>query len=121
MNSRNFINRYDYIIFIVVLAIGAYLIFKDTVKPEYIKIISYKETTIYPIYMNRIIEPKLDYPLKIEIKNGRVRVIEAHCPNKICEGMGWIDKAGDSIVCVPNRLVIKLIGGGEGEIDGISQ
>jgi hypothetical protein len=32
----------------------------------------------------------------------------AACPDQICVGMGYINKAGQSIVCVPNEIVIRL-------------
>ncbi|MBN1289354.1 MAG: NusG domain II-containing protein [Actinobacteria bacterium] len=46
----------------------------------------------------------------IEVKNGRVRMLESDCPDKLCIGMGWAEKTGDSIVCIPNRVVIELVG-----------
>lgn len=44
----------------------------------------------------------------VEIKDGKVRVREAHCPNRLCEKQGWIAKG--SIVCLPNRIVITVGG-----------
>ncbi len=48
--------------------------------------------------------------LTAEIKNGRVRVSESSCPFQVCRGRGWIYLSGDSIVCVPNRITIKITG-----------
>lgn len=47
---------------------------------------------------------------RIEVKDGKVRMLESDCPDKLCVGMGWAEKTGDSIVCVPNRVVIKMTG-----------
>jgi hypothetical protein len=47
------------------------------------------------------------------VKDGRVRVTESACPNKICVRSGWADKTGDLIVCVPNRVVVWVEGAGE--------
>lgn len=47
----------------------------------------------------------------IEIKDGRVRVSEADCPNQQCVRQMWIDKRNQSIVCLPNRVVITITGG----------
>ncbi len=44
----------------------------------------------------------------VEIKDGRVRVREAHCPNRICEKQGWISRG--AIVCLPNHIVIAVGG-----------
>ncbi len=44
----------------------------------------------------------------VEIKGGRVRVKEAHCPNRLCEKQGWITRG--AIVCLPNHIVISVGG-----------
>jgi hypothetical protein len=45
----------------------------------------------------------------IEIKKKKVRVTNSPCPQKICVKMGWKDKNNQTIVCVPNKVVIKVI------------
>jgi hypothetical protein len=44
----------------------------------------------------------------VEIKDRKVRVKEAHCPNRICEKQGWVDNG--VIVCLPNHIVISVGG-----------
>ena len=44
----------------------------------------------------------------IEIKGGRVRVIDSPCKMKLCVKQGWISRSGESIVCLPNRVAIFL-------------
>lgn len=53
--------------------------------------------------------------IKVVVSNGKVRVIDADCPDKLCEKRGAISRKGDSIVCLPNRLVVKIAGKGEVE------
>jgi hypothetical protein len=63
-------------------------------------------------------------PAIIEIEKGRVRVVEASCPDQICVKQGWIDTPGASIVCVPNELVIYLPAGtddGTAAVDAITR
>ncbi len=58
---------------------------------------------------------------EIEIKDGRVRVIDSPCRRKTCVHTGWIDKAYQTIVCMPNRVVIRLTGSSDSDgIDGIT-
>lgn len=45
----------------------------------------------------------------IEIKDGRVRVEEADCPNQDCVHQGWIDAAGQQIVCLPHKLTVDIV------------
>ncbi|WP_099191833.1 NusG domain II-containing protein [Tepidibacter mesophilus] len=47
----------------------------------------------------------------VEVKNGRARMIEMDkriCPRKICSEIGWIDKQYQSIVCLPNKILVKI-------------
>jgi len=56
--------------------------------------------------------------IKVVVSGGAVRVVDADCPDKICEKRGAISRKGDSIVCLPNKLVVKITG--EGEVEAIS-
>lgn len=51
------------------------------------------------------------------IENGTARVVEASCPDQICVNHGAIRYAGESIVCLPHRLVVSIEGGQESGID----
>lgn len=56
----------------------------------------------------------------IEIKDGRVRVIDSPCNNKLCQHTGWIKDYGDMIICLPNHIAISFKGEGQKEYDTIS-
>lgn len=55
------------------------------------------------------IKTKLGYNL-IEITPNSARILEADCPDKLCVVQGAISKAGQTIVCLPHRLVIHIEG-----------
>lgn len=44
----------------------------------------------------------------IEIRAGRARVVESPGPRRICERMGWIAQPGESAVCLPNQVIIRI-------------
>lgn len=44
----------------------------------------------------------------IEVKDKKVRISEATCPDQICVKQGWIDSPAQSIICVPNELVVYI-------------
>ena len=50
----------------------------------------------------------------VEIKDHRIRVLSADCPDNTCVRMGWLTGAGAPIVCLPHRLVIQFASGGDG-------
>lgn len=51
------------------------------------------------------------------IEDGKASVSEADCPDKLCVKQRSISKNGESIVCLPHKLVITIIGGEEAEYD----
>jgi hypothetical protein len=57
----------------------------------------------------------------IEVRDGRIRVLSSPCSLKLCVKAGWIDRAGEMIVCLPNEVVIRLPGDLPGGIDALSQ
>ena len=77
--------------------------------------------------LDRLTEPAAlpvggPYPLVVEAEPGRIRIAESACPGGDCLRSGWADRAGDRIICLPNRLVISLTGGEEAvpEFDAVS-
>ena len=50
----------------------------------------------------------------VQVKDGKVAVTEATCPDHYCMQRGYCD-GGVQIVCLPNRLVLKFVG--EQEVD----
>jgi hypothetical protein len=44
-----------------------------------------------------------------EIKDGKVHMIQADCPDKLCMDFTAIDKDGGSIVCLPNQVVLEIV------------
>lgn len=53
------------------------------------------------------------YTNKIVVENGRAAITESDCPGTDCVHSGWIHEAGRSIVCLPNRVEIRLEGASE--------
>jgi hypothetical protein len=49
-------------------------------------------------------------PERVEIAGKRVRIVQSPCPNQLCVQQGWISTPGQSIVCVPGRILIYIEG-----------
>lgn len=56
----------------------------------------------------------------IEINNEQVKIIDADCHDKICVKAHAISKPGESVICLPHKLVVRIIGEGEQETDEVS-
>lgn len=44
----------------------------------------------------------------LEFADGSVSVVEADCPDQICVHFGWIKTVGQTIVCLPHKLIIRI-------------
>ena len=53
------------------------------------------------------------YTNKILVKDGKAAIVESDCPGTDCVHSGWIHEAGRSIVCLPNRVEIRIEGASE--------
>lgn len=53
------------------------------------------------------------------IENGTVKMDEATCPDQVCVYQREIESSGESIICLPNRVVVKIVGGEEDDIDAV--
>ena len=49
----------------------------------------------------------------LKIESGEAYISYADCPDLLCEKMGKISRTGESIVCLPNRTSVKIVGEGE--------
>lgn len=56
----------------------------------------------------------------ILINEGTVKVTDADCPDKLCVRQKNISRNGESIICLPHRLVIQIKSEEEGELDAVS-
>ncbi len=61
----------------------------------------------------------------LEVEDGKIRVLpmpRETCPLQICSSVGWIERPGQAIVCLPNRMIITISGESEDplDLDGIT-
>ena len=56
----------------------------------------------------------------LEIKDGRIRMIDADCPDRLCIHEAAASRTGETIVCLPHKLSVRILGGAPSEYDSIS-
>lgn len=54
------------------------------------------------------------------IEDGYADVTDANCPDKLCVSQKKISKDGESIICLPNKLVVSISGGEERDFDTVA-
>ena len=76
----------------------------------------------YPLSENNEIQIGDDksYNL-IMIKDGEASVTEASCPDKLCVNQGKIHYDGQSVVCLPNKVVVEVVGGEQSDYDAVTR
>ena len=59
----------------------------------------------------------------MQIKDGKVTMKKADCKDQICADHKAIEKSGETIVCLPHKVVIEIRSedGKEQELDGLTQ
>lgn len=59
---------------------------------------------------NAELEISGEYLNTISIADGRAAITKSTCPGEDCVHSGWISAAGRSIVCLPNRVEVRITG-----------
>lgn len=119
----NMIKRWDIIItlLLVLLSFLPIAVFsyqqaeKQSEGAEYVAVIKVdnKEVRRIPLIDNTKSEifdihtSKEDYNT-IEVRGDRIRIKGANCYDQVCVQMGFISKPGETVVCLPHRLVIEI-------------
>ncbi|MDR3270817.1 MAG: NusG domain II-containing protein [Peptococcaceae bacterium] len=58
--------------------------------------------------------------LTIRLERGRIRFSASTCPDQICVHSGWLSQAGDRAVCLPAKVVVKVLGQSNGAPDSVA-
>lgn len=46
----------------------------------------------------------------VHIHQGKVRFAQSPCPNQYCVHQGWLERAGQVAICLPNQVSVELVG-----------
>ncbi len=107
---KKLITKKDLILLFVVLVVGvvgiAFMNSADTGKNVEI-IVDGKTTEI--ISLDETYEKQIN-GVVVCCNKGEVYIKESDCPDKVCIRSGRISKSGESIICAPNRVAIKIDG-----------
>ena len=57
-----------------------------------------------------------DYENTVTVRDGKIAVTGSDCPGGDCVHSGWIGSRGRSLVCLPNRLEIRVVSA-SGDVD----
>ena len=55
----------------------------------------------------------------VEIKDHKIHVKDADCPDQTCVKMGWLSSSSMPIVCLPHKMVIEFTDGSD--VDAVTR
>ena len=122
--SKNRKTKNDIILAVIAIAVAAtgvllLNIFKTEGEFAVVKIDG-KETERFPLSANTevVIETENNGKNTLVIEDGKAFIKNATCPDKICEGHSKISFKGETIVCLPHKVVIEIVASdSENELD----
>lgn len=56
----------------------------------------------------------------LTIKNGKAKMTDADCPDQLCVHQKAASKNHESIICLPNKVVVEVDGSEEREFDAVA-
>ena len=55
------------------------------------------------------------------IRDGKADIVWADCPDKLCVHQKAVSKYGENLVCLPNKVVVTVVGHEEANLDAVAQ
>lgn len=113
MLNKRIRNDFLLICFILCVALGVFMLFKSTLKNGKTAVVKVNNEVVFSSSLSEDCSQKIpteDGYNIIEIKDGAVWVSEADCRDKICVNHRPIGKTGETVVCLPHKLVVEIEG-----------
>ena len=122
MIKRNDIKLFAVIIVVAIIAIVAINLLKSEGSKVVVTIDGkvYKTLDLNTNQTFTIKQADGDYNF-VKIENGSVSMTDANCPDKICVHHSSIHYNGETIVCLPHKVVVEITNGKENEVDITAQ
>ena len=111
--QRNDILLIVALVLVAVIGIGCLFLFRKPGREVVIYYPSGTEYGRYPLSENRVIslkEEHTDHMNTVVIHDGQVYMDAASCPDQLCVKHRPVTYAGETIVCLPHRVVVKIEG-----------
>ena len=113
------------ILIVAVLAISliSFAAIKMTQKDGKEVIVTVEGKEVYKTSIKKDQIPEKNGTNVMQIKDGKVTMKKADCKDQICADHKAIEKSGETIVCLPHKVVIEIRSedGKEQELDGLTQ
>lgn len=105
---------------VVIIALACFGVYQMTREEgaSVIVTIDGNEYGTYSLEKDTVIEIESDSGTnELVIENHKAKMEDASCPDQLCVHQNAIDKTGQTIVCLPNKVVVTVENGEEDEVD----
>lgn len=118
---KKLITKKDLILLVVLLAIGVagFFLLNSTDKGA-TAIIKIDGETVSEISLRGEYYEMNFNGVTVCCENGEIFVEDSDCPDKVCVRSGKISKAGEGIICAPNRVAIEISGKSNNPLDALT-
>lgn len=122
--ERKLITKNDILLIVFLgLIIAASFAFKSFSKTDLIAEVYYDGEIVETVNLTEKEAKKIftgeNSSVVIVSRDGKIYFEESVCPDKVCVESGELDKNGDFASCLPEKVVIKVSGAKENQIDAI--
>lgn len=122
---KGFFKKADIFLFVAIIVVGlaaaAWLAFHSESGDKVNISVDGKPYATYRLSENRNVVVRRGGKVNIiTIHDGKVSMSEASCSNQVCVQHRAISATGESIICLPNKVVVSIEGKGENKYDTIS-
>jgi hypothetical protein len=125
--GRNAVKKTDFVLIAVILLVAAGFYGLNFLHPSKegavaVVLIDGEEYGSYPLEQDATYDIVINgHTNTLQIKDGYADMISADCPDQLCVKQRKIHYENETIVCLPNKLVVEIRGGAENSVDAVVQ
>lgn len=111
MSAKKAFNDILLCVGILIVALIAFVIFKANMKEGKYAVVSVDGEEKYRYSLSEDVQKVIkngEYENTLVIKDGKASVTKANCRDKICVSHKAICNSGETIVCLPHKLVVSV-------------
>lgn len=108
------------IIVLLVFIMGMFIVMNATEEVGMIAEVYYEDKLMLSVDLSVDGEYIVDGELGdvvLEVKDNKIRVKSETSPRNICSKEGFIGDSSRTLICLPNKIIVKIVG--DNEIDGV--
>lgn len=115
-------NKNDMYLIVFIILVGTFIFLYINLNKEEgdTALVYYEDNLILSIDLNindtYVVEGLLG-DVEIEVNDKKVRVVKENSPRNICSKEGYISDSSKPLICLPNKIVIKIVG--SNSMDGV--